>query len=221
MNTKCHCAALWLLGVLLGLLPVAAMAKPIAFAKGTTVMAEAGAGTMNEVQVFYAPRYWASVGGGWLELTSEDGSKQRHITYLRGNLLAKRWNLPGAQANVFVWGGLGSATGNDFDGSTLARNVGVQTDFETRRVYAAFRSDLQESDRYSHRIDTLQLGWAPYAHDYDTLATWFVVQGRSYTGDLFDGTETAMLVRFFKRGTWVEVGATTGGKLQAMLMVNF
>ncbi len=206
---------------LLVLLPLAAGAKPIAFAKGTTFMAEYGAGTMNEVQLFYAPKYWASVGGGWLELRSEDGSTQRHITYLRGNMLAKRWNLPSAQANVFVWGGLGRATGNDFDGSDLARNVGLQLDYETRRVYGAFRSDLQESDHFSHRIDTLQLGWAPYKHDYNTLATWFVLQGRQYTGDLFDGTETALLVRFFKGGAWVEVGATTDGKLQAMAMFNF
>ncbi|MFC5592223.1 hypothetical protein [Lysobacter niastensis] len=211
----------WAAVALLGLLPMAAAAKPIAFAKGTTVMAEYGAGTMNEVQVFHAPRYWWSVGGGWLELSSEDGDKLRHITYARANLLAKRWNLPAAQANVFVWGGLGRATGNDFDGSDLARNVGFQTDYETRRVYAAFRADLQESDHFSHRIDTLQLGWAPYAHDYDTLATWFVVQGRRYTGDLFDGTETALLVRFFKGGTWVEFGATRDGKLQAMAMFNF
>lgn len=207
--------------MLLGLLPLAAAAKPIAFAKGTTVMVEYGAGTMNEAQLFYAPRYWYSVGGGWLELKSEDDSKQRHVTYLRGNLLAKRWNMPAAQANVFVWGGLGRATGNDFDGSDLARNAGFQADYETRRVYGSFRSDLQESDHFSHRIDTLQLGWAPYKHDYNTLATWFVVQGRRYTGELFDGTETALLVRFFKGGTWVEVGATTDGKLQAMAMFNF
>lgn len=205
----------------LGLLPLAAMAKPIAYAKGTTVMGEYGAGTMNEVQVFYAPRYWWSAGGGWLELTSEDGGKQRHITYVRGNLLAKRWNLPGAQANVFVWGGLGNATGSDFSGSTLSRNIGFQADYETRRVYSSFRSDLQESDRFSHRIDTVQLGWAPYAHDYDTLATWIVVQGRQYTGGLYDGTETALLVRLFKGGTWVEIGATRDGKVQAMAMFNF
>lgn len=213
---KCW-AAVWLLG----LMPVIAAAKPIAFANGTTVMVEHGAGTMNEAQVFYAPRYWYSLGGGWLELQSEDGAKLRHITYLRGNLLAKRWNLPGAQANVFVWGGLGQATGNDFAGSTLSRNIGLQADYETRRVYGSFRSDLQESDAFSHRIDTVQLGWAPYAHDYDTLATWFVVQGRHYTGDLFEGTETALLVRLFKGGTWVEFGATTDGKLQAMAMFNF
>lgn len=211
----------WAAAGLLGLLPLAADAKPIAFAKGTTVMLEYGAGTMNEAQLFYAPRYWYSLGGGWLELQSEDGAKQRHIAYARANLLAKRWNLPRAQANVFVWGGLGSATGNDFAGATLVRNIGVQADYETRRIYSAFRSDLQESDRFSHRIDTVQLGWAPYKHDYNTLATWLVVQGRRYTGDLYRGTETALLVRFFKGGIWVEVGATTDGKLQAMAMFNF
>ena len=211
----------WAAVALLGLLPMAVAAKPIAFAKGKTVMIEYGAGTMNELQLFYAPRYWYSVGGGWLELTSEDGTTQRHISYLRANLLAKRWNLPNAQANVFVWGGAGRATGNDFAGSALARNVGFQADYETRRIYGAFRSDLQESDHFSHRVDTLQVGWAPYKHDYDTLATWFVVQGRRYTGELFEGTETALLVRFFKGGTWVEIGGTTDGKLQAMAMFNF
>jgi hypothetical protein len=212
---------LWAAFWLLGLLPLVAVAKPIAYARGTTVMAEYGAGTMNELQLFYAPTYWYSGGAGWLELDSEDGSKHRDITYLRANLLAKRWNMPAAQANVFAWGGLGSATGNDFAGSTLARNVGFQADYETRRVYSSFRTDLQESDEFSHRTDTLQLGWAPYEHDYDTLATWLVVQGRHYTGGLYDGVETALLLRLFKGGTWVEIGATTDGKVQAMAMLNF
>ena len=90
----------------LGLLATPVVAKPIAYARGTTVMGEYGAGTMNEVQVFYAPRYWWSAGGGWLELKSDDGLLERDIVYVRGNVLAKRWNLPGAQANVFAWGGL-------------------------------------------------------------------------------------------------------------------
>src|SRR5688572_12991704 len=99
----------------LALLATPVLAKPIAYARGTTVMGEYGAGTMNEVQVFYAPRYWWSGGGGWLELKSEDGSIERDILYVRGNLLAKRWNMPGAQANVFAWAGLGSATGSGID----------------------------------------------------------------------------------------------------------
>lgn len=203
------------------LLAMPLAAKPIAYANGTTLMTEYGAGTMIEAQAYYAPRAWWSAGFDALELRSADGRKQRHIAAVRVNLLAKRWNLPGAQANVFVWGGLGQATGNDFAGTKLARNAGFEADYETRRVYASFSSDLQESDRFSHRIDTLQLGWAPYKHDYDTLATWIVVQGRQYTGGLFRGTEKAVLLRLFKGGTWVEAGVTTDGKPQAMAMFNF
>ena len=207
--------------VALWLVACAASAKPIAFARGKTVMAEVGAGTMSEFQAFYAPTYWSSLGAGWTGFESDIDATRHDYRYLRANLLVHRWNLPGAQANVFAWGSLGQATGNDFSGTELARGGGFQADFETRRVYASFKSDLLESDHSSHRTDTLQLGWAPYAHDFDRLATWFVVQGRRYTGNVHQGTETALLLRLFKGGTWVEVGATTDRKLQARVMFNF
>jgi len=197
------------------------LAKPIAFANGTTIMAEYGAGTMDELQAFYAPYYWLSLGGGHLRLESDVISRSRDISYLRANYLVRRWNLEDAQANVFAWGGLGTATGNDFRGGRLDRNAGFQADYETRRIYASVMSDLHESTAYSHRIDTLQLGFAPYPHDYSDLATWFVVQGRNYSGRLHRGTEWAALIRLFKGGAWIEAGVTDRGKPQLMAMFNF
>lgn len=198
-----------------------AQAKPIAFADGTTIMAEYGAGTMEQVQAFYAPTYWLSVGAGYLHFDSDERDRTRDIRYLRVNYLVKRWNLDDAQANVFAWGGFGTATGNDFRGNTLDRNVGFQADYETRRIYSSFMSDLHESDHYSHRVDTLQLGIAPYEHDYTDLATWFVLQTRQYTGGIHRGVEYAALVRLFKGGAWVEAGVTQDGKPQLMMMFNF
>src|SRR5580765_6099080 len=211
-------------GVLAGVLLAFAQggeAKPIAFANGTTLMAEYGAGTMEETQAFYAPTYWLSLGGGWLRTDSDIDGSTRDIRYLRANYLVHRWNLDDAQANVFVWGGLGSATGSAFRGSVLDRNAGFQADYETRKVYVSLMSDLHESDRYSQRVDTLQLGFAPYAHDYKDLATWFVVQARDYSGGLRRGVEWAALVRLFKGGAWVEAGVTAKGKPQLMMMFNF
>jgi hypothetical protein len=198
-----------------------AQAKPIAFANGTTLMAEYGAGTMMEGQAFYAPYYWLSTGGGYVRFDSDINANHREIAYLRVNYLAKRWNLPSAQANIFAWGGLGSAAGNTFDGSRLARNIGAQVDYETRRVYASAKSDLWESPVFSQRVDTLQLGLAPYQHDYSTLATWFVIQARDYSGQIRHGVEWAGLVRLFKGGAWVEAGFTLDGKPQVMAMFNF
>lgn len=214
----------WRLGAplvfIVGISP-AVLAKPIAFADGTTIMAEYGAGTMEEVQAFYAPTYWLSLGAGALRLDSDSVSRTRDIQYLRANYLVHRWNLDDAQANIFAWGGLGTATGNDFRGSRLDREVGFQADYETRRTYASWVSDLHESSAYSDRVDTVQLGFAPYAHDYQDLATWFVLQARDYSGGIHHGIEYAALVRLFKGGAWVEAGVTQDGKPQVMMMFNF
>lgn len=196
-------------------------AKPIAFSQGTTVMAEYGAGTMKEAQVFYAPKYFLSLGPGFLELESDIDARRREITYLRVNYLVKRWNMESAQANVFVWGGAGQAYASETNDHRFTGNAGAQVDYETRRVYSSFKTDLYRASDFSHRIDTLQLGLAPYKHDYDTLATWVVVQARRFTGEIHEGTEWALLLRLFKKGGWIEAGVTDEGGLQAMAMVNF
>lgn len=226
----------------------ALQARPIVFARSTTAMAEYREGALAEAQVFYAPTYYLSYGLGHFELENEDMSARHYVTYARLNLLAKRWNLPAAQGNVFLWGGAGQAQIGDMylqpavpgepsehdhgESPTpepvrvpaqqdFAWNAGGQIDFETRRIYTSFKTDFHYSSIFWHRADTLQFGFAPYQHDVDTLATWFVVSGRRYSGNMHEGTEVALLLRFFKKKTWIEAGATTDGKLQAMAMFNF
>jgi len=211
----------YLVWALVSTAPALAIGKPIAFANGTTVMVEYGAGTMQEAQIFYAPQYNYSVGGGHVEFDSDITTETVRITYARLNYLLHRWNLESAQANVFVWGGAGAATGNAFSGTEFAVNAGGQADYETRRIYASLKTDLQKANAFSIRVDTLQLGVAPYEHDYNQIATWFVVQARQYTDDIHRGTEIAALLRLFKGGAWIEAGVTNGGKLQAMAMFNF
>lgn len=206
--------------VALAWLAPSVLARPIAYADGTTVMLEYGGTAMREVQVFHAPKHDWSVGGGYLELEQLDGQR-REITYVRANYLVRRWNMKTAQANVFVWGGASHAHVSENNRSLAAWNAGAQMDYETRRVYGSLKSDLHRSNAFSHRIDTLQLGVAPYEHDYDTLATWFVVQARRTTGGVQDGTEWALLLRLFKGGGWIEAGATEDGGFRAMAMINF
>lgn len=203
------------------LLPATAAAKPIAFEDGTTVMAEYGAGTMIEAQAFHAPEYWYSIGAGLLRLEAEDGAFERDLGYARVNYLARRWNRPAAQGNVFAWGSLGGARSEPGANAEPLANLGGQVDYETRRIYGSLRSDWYYAEDFAHRIDTLQFGLAPYLHDWSVLATWFVVQGRNYTGGLYEGLEWAALLRLFKGGAWLEAGVTQDGALQTMLMFNF
>lgn len=239
--TNAHPQRIACMVAVLGMLASSAHARPIVLADGTTIMGEYGAGTMTEVQVFYAPNYRHSVGGGRLSLnshvnqgastgghshgspsTQNQSSATHDINYLRLNFLPKRWNMESAQANLSAWGSLGTVRLGGSGDNWFAWNVGGQFDYETRRVYAALRTDLYEASVLKHRIDTVQLGIAPYKHDYDTLAVWFVVQARQYAGDsLHQGTEVSALLRLFKRKAWIEAGVTQDGKAQAMLMVNF
>lgn len=207
------------------LLPWAAGAKPIAFQDGWTVMAEYGTNTMREAQVFYAPKYWWSGGLAFTKLMAIDKSFEREIGGVQANYLVKRWNLPAAQGNVFAWAGLGSARGFDARGrfSGLATpHAGAQADYETRSIYASAKSDWFRSHRFSHRVDTVQLGVAPYEHDYEDLAVWFVVQARRYTGGIMPGeTEVIPMLRLFKGNFWIEAGVDRDRRAQVMVMMNF
>jgi hypothetical protein len=224
-----------------------ACARPIVYAHSATVMAEHIGDTMTEAQLSYAPKSWWSFGLGHLELEGQESHPGHKLTYGRVNLLLKRWNRESAQANIFAWGGVGrtpttewiSATsepvpsghdhGESAPGSVsfyertsgqAAWNAGAQIDYETRRIYTSLKSDFHQASAFWHRTDTLQLGFAPYAHDVDTLATWFVVSASRNSGDNYEDDQLAFLLRFFKKRTWVEGGVTTDGNLQARVMFS-
>jgi hypothetical protein len=222
-------------------------ARPIVFARSTNLMLDYREGAMAEAQIYYAPEHWYSLGLGHTDLSSDQMEARHSVTYARVNVLAKRWNMEGAQANIFGWAGIGTAyvggytvsidappSEHDHGGpppaaetgivpslSAFARHVGGQIDFETQRFYTSFKTDLFDSSLYWHRADTLQVGFSPYRHDTNTLATWFIVSGRNYAGDMHEGTDLAFLLRLFRKRSWIEAGATTDGKIQAMAMFNF
>jgi hypothetical protein len=203
-----------------------ALAKPIAFQDGWTFMAEYGTDTMREAQAFYAPKYWWSGGLSATKIIAEDGRFEREMPGAQLNYLVKRWNLPSAQGNFFVWGGLASARGFDADGERFSavstQKLGAQLDYETRSIYASAKTDWFHSSRFTHRVDTMQLGVAPYEHDYEDLALWFLVQARRISGDVMGGkTEWIPMVRLFKGNFWIEAGANRDGRAQLMVMMNF
>jgi hypothetical protein len=202
-----------------------AWAKPIAFQDGWTAMAEYGTNTMRQAQVFYAPAYWWSGGASYTRVIADDKSFRHDIPGVQLNYLVKRWNLPSAQGNVFAWAGAGSSRGEDrashFSGVASVQG-GAQADYETRSIYASLKQEWFHSARFSDGITTLQLGVAPYEHDYDELATWLVLQLRRYQGGVLPGkTEVVPMLRLFKGNFWIEAGADRKGRAQVMVMMNY
>jgi len=221
--------------------PVAA--RPILYAHSTTVMAEYCEDTMKDIQVSYAPTHFMAFGLGHLELDGGGPGAEHEINFARLNLLAKRWNLEAAQSNIFIWGGAGRSTltiapdavdsgGHNHGGPVLpgqaavfnetAGNAGGQIDYETRRIFTSFATDAHFSSTFTHRMDTLQFGIAPYKHEANGLATWLVISATHFSGNVQpEETQVSLLLRLFKRFTWIEAGATTDGKPQVRLMLTF
>jgi hypothetical protein len=197
-----------------------ALARPIAYADATTVMGE-WSRDGRELSVVHAPRHWWSAGVVHIVLDDPRGRDQHQLDLARANYLVRRWNLPGAQGNAYVWGGVGRGRGRGIDGGEVAWNAGVQLDYETLWFYSMVKSDWHRSSSFRHRMDVAQLGFALYEHNWDELATWVVLQGRNMRGDFTRETETALLLRFFRRTQWIEAGITDTGGFTMMFMVNF
>ena len=227
-----------------------AEARPIVYAHSATAMADYSEGKMSEAQFFYAPRSFVSLGVGYMNIEGSGTHPEHEISYFRVNFLAKRWNMEAAQANVFVWGGVDNAhmtqivsfttppvdSGHNHDEpappsetsyertiGASGWNAGGQIDFETRRIYSSVKTDYHSSSAFTHRVDMVQFGIAPYVHDTNELATWLVVCATRYSGNAsasHEEDQLSFLLRFFKKRTWIEAGATTDGKLQARAMFS-
>jgi hypothetical protein len=225
-------------------------ARPIVYAHSTTVMADYTSDTMSEQQIYYAPKSFVSFGVGHMEIAGAGAHPEHEVSYFRLNFLAKRWNMEAAQANVFLWGGADNAhmtqivswtappdesehnhgapappADSSYEHTVRANgwNAGGQIDYETRRIYSSFKTDSHYSSAFTHRVDTLQFGIAPYAHEVDKLATWLVVCATRYSGNAggaHQGDQVSFLLRFFRKRTWIEAGATTDGKIQARAMFS-
>ncbi|MBC7624349.1 MAG: hypothetical protein H7232_13275 [Aeromicrobium sp.] len=210
-------------------------AKPIAFAEAVTMMHERDA-NMISTEVYYAPKHWWSLGIADLKMTSDDKQREMDSKYAQFNFLLKRWNMPGAQGNIFASAGFGWADsvkqgvmGVVHPGHSVAqtarysesaRRFVLQGDYETRQFYSSLKFDVQQTPLFYERTDTGQIGFSPVAHDYEDLAVWFVAQVKKYRG-MSDKTEAGAFVRLFKKNIWVEIGVTEGRKPQMMLMVNY
>jgi hypothetical protein len=217
-----------------------AHAKPIAFAEAWTFMHERDS-DMIETDLYYAPTYWFSLGPTVLIARADDKQTRREAAIFHTNFLVKRWNLPNAQGNIFATLGAGrvktirtvanpnplasglpisGAPTREVENKESTQHLTLQGDFETRQFFSAVKMDAHRASSFLDRTDTAQIGFSPFAHDYDDLAVWFIAQVKKKRG-INNETEGGAFIRLFKRNIWVELGVTEGRKSQMMLMINY
>jgi hypothetical protein len=166
---------------------------------------------MTEVMYGFTPRL--SAGAGYLYLRSDDrvpAKQQVDAGYAQVNWLVHRIFARDSVANFYAFGGVGAARGDFFPGTSGMWHGGVQADWESRRWYVNGNVHWWRSSEFSYRIDTVTVGWAPYAADYEDWATWFLLRGERRE-NLTTGTEVFPALRVFRKDWWFEIGRSNRG----------
>ena len=195
-----------------------AHAAPMGFAGSAMTMADYDE-SWRMLSANYALTRSDAVGASLSELRPESTSRRETLTQVEYVRLLKRWNLSDAQANVWLFGGLGELDRGDA-GSHTAWSPGIQADYETTRLYAAatarlYRAGSVERDQYSVRA-----GFSFYEANYDEPQPWLIVDAKRMVG-LYDGWELTPMLRIIHKRFFIEGGVSDRGNVRANLMITF
>lgn len=192
-----------------------ASAHPVAYDGATQwISAVSGDAATLELYHSYSARNAVGLHAMWFDRDADDG-----FAAVQHNWLLRRWNLPGAQANLYT--GLGAGAAKREESGTELAGVGLfRADYETRRIYTALEIKGVASEAFNRGIVGVEAGVAPYLAEFDELNTWVVLQAKHMTG-MEDELDLIAKLRFFKNNLFVELGATHRGMPVAGLMVHF
>lgn len=196
-----------------------ASAAPMGFKDSAMGMADVSP-NWREAWVNYALTARDAIGAGGLYMRSDDETRTRTLAEVNYTRLLKRWNLPDAQANVWLFAGAGAIRGNDFRGSKPVLAPGVQVDYETTRVYLAATARLYRAKNLNHDFASVRAGFSFYEVDYDQIQPWVVLEARRMRG-LSDKTEITPMLRLIHNRYFVELGVNNARQARANFMYIF
>ena len=197
----------------------AAVAAPMGFKDSVMSMGDFGPG-WRESWVNYAFTARDAIGAGGLYMRSDDETRTRTLGEVNYTRLLRRWNLEDAQANVWLFAGVGEVRGNDFAGSKLLLAPGVQVDYETTRVYLAATARLYRAANLNHDFASVRAGFSFYEVDYDEVQPWLVLEARRMRG-LSDKAEITPMLRLIHNRFFVELGVNKARQARANFMYIF
>ena len=194
-------------------------AHPTSFEGGFAIMSEMSKEN-QEVSAVYSPKYW--LGFGVMLVRSPE--KFDLVTSQIG-WLVKRWNLPEAQGNAYLLGGVGYGTlkqsmEQKINGAMY--RFGVQLDYETRRIYTFTRYVEHRFFEDNKRINdqfSAALGIAPYLGEFDELNSWVIF--KFIADNRFSDRIYVLMLRFFYKNFLWEIGQDFNGGPQFSFMVRF
>jgi hypothetical protein len=192
------------LAALLAMAPAAVAARPVSWPGGWTLI-EAWNPDYGSLLVHYTPARTHSVG---LRLFHD---RATDWTFAGPQLtwLAKRWNAPGAQANLYFAGALGA--GMDGGGAQPGGIAEVQADWENRRFLVMGSARVAGAlDQQVANMQMVRAGFAPFVADYGGVHLWLFGEVRR-DSMASDRIQPAFVARLFRGRAMIEAGVTGAG----------
>jgi hypothetical protein len=214
----------FLLGLTLFLLQKAALALPVGFKDSWMTMGEVGK-DYQDTMLIYNFGQKTAVGFGITGQQWKHGplmhTRRYEMLDVHLNHRLARWNMPEAQANIYVLGGIGSLRTNYLANSQTALLPGLQLDYETRRVYAALKWHGTYTDQLNTTRTSLAGGFSFFKTDYDEWQPWLILEASRMGGDLKDANEITPYFRLIHKTLFIEAGAPFKRGKSEGLKVNF
>jgi hypothetical protein len=164
-------------------------------------------------------RDW-SLMGGYHRYRSDDLGKDRRFTAVQLSYLLNRTYQSDGVGNLYVFGGpIVAQSKSELDESKPGWQAGAWGDYETRRIYTRVSIQTHDAGPLRQTVTTGQALWAPYAADYEDIASWIGVQlqRRSHLSDV---TQVTPMLRFFQRNWWVDAGISANDEHRGDVFIN-
>jgi hypothetical protein len=210
-------------GLGLILLANAASALPVGFKDSWMTMGEISKDFSDTSVVYTFDQKAAVIGAGVKFKWQQSPTQTRRVNMAEAELAYRlaRWNFPEAQANIYLQGGVGSAGSNFFAGRQTVGLVGVQLDYETRRIYTALKWHGSYAKDFDYTRTSLAGGFSFYKTEYDEWQPWLVLEATRVGGSAKDATEYTSYIRFIHKTLFIEAGAPFKSGKSEGLKVNF
>lgn len=192
-----------LFAVILSALSSAALARPVSYAGGWTLIEETDRQSTSGL-LHYSPSATYSLG------LKTEWDRESDILFTGGQAtwLAKRWFGEDHQANLYFWGaaGLAEGVGSNSAEDQFGTQLGVMADWETRRLFLSYRASARDFGKLDKSaMQAARVGVAPYIGDTGELHTWLMVEV-DQRPDMEKALGVTPLLRFFYGSALFEAG---------------
>lgn len=157
----------------------------------------------QEIMVNYAPSIHHAVGVEVMRMSPRN-KRATTMTGINYTRLIQRWNLPAAQANVWLMGSVGEARGLHHG---FSYSPSVQFDYETTRLYFLAKMRMLRAPGMNNDMAALQGGFSFYETDFNETQPWLVLEAKT-TRDFDPGFQLTPALRLINKNYFLELGVT-------------